>query len=326
MFKEFGEFLAFIFKGLGKLLLWLLVRLGLWVPLAFSVLFFLVLAITGTEYASVSGLFVFGLIVTTVLSLVATIAFAVKRKMKKLPENRNTQKQVVSKDKAKFVDKTEEMPVVDNSDGEVNAQVQSYAPPVQPYPIVQGVPPQSVTPTQSAFTVGGYPYAGQYNFQPYNVPPQPYNAQPYNAPPYVPPQPYSQAQYQQTGTNVPNGFTSQSANNDGGFSRDGMSARDNFSRDNGGFSRDNGGFGRDNFSRDSFGRNRDLPSRDSFSRDGFNREDSSRSQLRITPDEQPKIYRTRKDESVLIYEYSDRVEFYRKTASGLTFLYSEKKR
>ena len=155
MFKEFGEFLAFIFKGLGKLLLWLLVRLGLWVPLAFSVLFFLVLAITGTEYASVSGLFVFGLIVTTVLSLVATIAFAVKRKMKKLPENRNTQKQVVSKDKAKFVDKTEEMPVVDKNDDEVNAQVQSYAPPVQPYPIVQGAPPQSVTPTQSAFTVGG---------------------------------------------------------------------------------------------------------------------------------------------------------------------------
>ena len=88
MFKEFGEFLAFIFKGLGKLLLWLLVRLGLWVPLAFSVLFFLVIAITGTEYASVSGLFVFGLIVTTVLSVVATVVFTIKHKIKKLPENR----------------------------------------------------------------------------------------------------------------------------------------------------------------------------------------------------------------------------------------------
>lgn len=333
MFKEFGEFLAFIFKGLGKLLLWLLVRLGLWVPLAFSVLFFLVIAITGTEYASVSGLFVFGLIVTTVLSVVATIAFTIKHKIKKIPENRNTQKQLVAKDKAKFVDKTEETPVTAQNDVvEQNQQMpqqQPYVAPAQPYPNIQGFQPaQNVTPAQPAFTVGGYPYAGQYNFQPYN-------AQPYNQPS----QSYAQ---QQTNTNVPGGFANQPNVNDGGFNRDnGLTARD-FSRDNGGFSRDNNGFSRDNsgFSRDNNGFSRDNSgfSRDNngFSRDnngfgrdnnGFSRDEiSSRSQFRITSDEQPRIYRTRKDESVLVYEYSDRVEFYRKTPSGLTFLYSEKKR
>jgi hypothetical protein len=269
---------------------------------------------------------VFGLIVTTVLSLVATIAFTIKHKIKKLPENRNTQKQLVAKDKAKFVDKTEETPVTAQNDVvEQNQQMpqqQPYVAPAQPYPNIQGFQPaQNVTPIQPAFTVGGYPYAGQYNFQPYN-------AQPYNQPS----QSYAQ---QQTNTNVPGGFANQPNVNDGGFNRDnGLTARD-FSRDNGGFSRDNNGFSRDNsgFSRDNngFGRDNNGFSRDNngFGRDnnGFSRDDiSSRSQFRITPDEQPRIYRTRKDESVLVYEYSDRVEFYRKTPSGLTFLYSEKKR
>ena len=39
----------------------------------------------------------------------------------------------------------------------------------------------------------------------------------------------------------------------------------------------------------------------------------------------PKIFRTRKDPSILVYDYPDRVEFYRKTANGLTFLYKENK-
>ena len=38
--------------------------------------------------------------------------------------------------------------------------------------------------------------------------------------------------------------------------------------------------------------------------------------LRIHADEKPMIFRTRMDPTLLIYEYSDRLEFYRKTADG----------
>lgn len=48
--------------------------------------------------------------------------------------------------------------------------------------------------------------------------------------------------------------------------------------------------------------------------------------MRIAADaEKPRIFRTRMDESMLIYEYTDRLEFYKNTPGGLVLMSSEYK-
>ena len=124
-----------------------------------------------------------------------------------------------------------------------------------------------------------------------------------------------------------------SFNNDNGFSRN-----DGFSRDgNNGFGSDNG-FSRDggsDFNRDN-GSSREGGS--DFSRGGFGGSGtgdfSGQSYSRGSTDgiifpsavpEKPAIFRTRMDPNMLIYEYSDRLEFYKITDNGPILLSSEYK-
>ena len=43
------------------------------------------------------------------------------------------------------------------------------------------------------------------------------------------------------------------------------------------------------------------------------------------PNEMPRIFATRKDPTVFIYEYSNRLDFYKRTRSGMIYMYSEYK-
>lgn len=87
MLKEAGEFLAFIFGNLFKGIWFLIRKAGLWIPLAFTVLFFVILGVTRTPFSTLKGIFIAGLVVTAVIGVAFGVAANAKKLIsKKLPE------------------------------------------------------------------------------------------------------------------------------------------------------------------------------------------------------------------------------------------------
>lgn len=66
-------------SGISKLIKILFFRLGLWVPIAYSLLFLLVMLVTKTPLSSVSALFWIGLIVSLVFGVSSAILFKIKK-------------------------------------------------------------------------------------------------------------------------------------------------------------------------------------------------------------------------------------------------------
>ena len=63
-----GKFILRIFDGIAKVLAFVLISLGLWLPAAFTVGFFITCGVTNTAFAGLTeGLFWGGLAVTAVL-------------------------------------------------------------------------------------------------------------------------------------------------------------------------------------------------------------------------------------------------------------------
>lgn len=79
-------------KLIVKILKLLLLRLGLWIPIAFSLLFLLVILISGTAFSDVSALFTVGLIVTAVFGITSSIALSLKRKEKRKAKSERTKR------------------------------------------------------------------------------------------------------------------------------------------------------------------------------------------------------------------------------------------
>ena len=73
------KILSAIFGALAKAVSWLLIKLGMWVPTLYSLLFLIVAAVTKTELSSVAGIYLVGLVVTVAFALVFAFLLAFKR-------------------------------------------------------------------------------------------------------------------------------------------------------------------------------------------------------------------------------------------------------
>ncbi len=371
--KVAGSFFGWLGHGLLKILKFLLFRLGLWVPAAYSLLFVIVTAVTRTSFSSVWGVYVFGLCVTCVFAVALACLSFMHRADKKKSAGEGRSAGYVKE----MTENSDRVQFVEGAQGGINPPTGQYVPNMPPQnpgyvqpdpnaPAAQGQPYRQPYPQNPGYgQPQGYPGYGQYAPQPQSAP-QPYGQQPY--------QPQQQYAPQPTADRVQNGFDraynggygddfnrgnasgndfSRSFDRSGGSDRtldgkteffsynvdrepsrpeytggdpgflsyyperdaensrradsfdDGRSA-DDFSRRDRGFS-DDRDFSRDDFPGSSardFGRN-----------DRGNTDDVTASFPRTAP-EKPAIFRTRMDPNMLIYEYSDRLEFYKVTASG----------
>ena len=380
--KGAGSFFGWLGHGLLKVLKFLLFRLGLWVPAAYSLLFVIVAAVTRTAFSSVWGVYVFGLCVTCVFAVaLACLGFIHRADKKKAGEGRSAgyvKEMTENQNNVQFVE---------GAQGDGNqASAPAAAPPQgQPYP---GQPaPQQPYQAAPQQPYQGQPYPGQTYAQPYQAPQNGGYAQPYPqaapyAQPYQPQQPQQPQQPAQTdynrdynrdygrgfGGNASGGETTidgkpgffsynvdrepkkpEYTGGDPGFlsyypERDAENVRrtaafdtgeeptDDFARRDRDFTRDNdfsrsnrGDFGRadeftrgDTTNRGDFGRSETRGfggSTDGFTRGGRG-EESAAAPFPTAVPEKPAIFRTRMDPNMLIYEYSDRLEFYKITAQG----------
>ncbi len=303
MFTALKILLAAVLKKVG----WVIRKLGLWVPLTFCAIFLLTILFTRTPFSSVKGMFFVGLIVTTAVGLGMSIFLFMRRVDKKIvarkrtlpPEKKSEGKLARLVKRKKGKDEEQEKTPELNAFGASAQPIMptypmGYMPtyPVQMYPQMM----QPMQPMQQPM---------QYPIQPTYAQPQPQPRQEYR--PYVPTQMQSNGFYRYPSVDarlepapvaqpksdefIPYPSTDR-ANN--------YSARDYTPP------RYDEQFGSERRERETRDYGSGLGGRDRLSFD--------------VTGEQPKIYRTRMDESVLIYEYADRIEFYRTSPEGKTLL------
>ncbi len=337
-----------------RILKFLLFKLWLWVPVAYSLLFVIVVAVTRTAFSSVWGIYVIGLCVTLVLA----IAFACtnfarrigKNKVEKGRSSSYAKEMNTNRDKAQFiagVDGDNSTPTITRSAPQDQPQSQqpqqSQQPNNQPYAQQPYNQQQSQQPQNGNFgnnTNGSETSTSATSqFYGYNIDRGPQRHEYTGGDPgffsYYPER--DAANNRNTDSFVNNDFSRNNGSN--GFGRDGFnSSSDNgFNRDGFNSSSDSG-FSRDGFNSSSDnGFNRDGGS--DFSRSGFDgsgfgdfsRQSYSRGSggdsivFPSAVPEKPAIFRTRMDPNMLIYEYSDRLEFYKITDNGPILLSSEYK-
>lgn len=324
--KSIISFLTFIVEGIARAVVFLLSTLGLWIPALFCALFFLVCAITVTPFADVAGIFYVGLALSMLLSIGISVAQVLKKKdIKRLSRSADKPKKLKKK-------KGEEQ----------QAPQSDFAQPNMIYPN-DGYQPQPGYPQP------GYPYQPQpgYSYQPYGYqtqypsypqpgyqppyqPQQPYPAQPtYPQQPYQPQQnyqpqqPYSQPQqnYQpQQPYSQPQSYPQRQNDMQGGGNNFASYQSDENKQDSGSaYEQAKKSMNREFFGYDSPGKKDDTPSYNDLKpkESAFN-----------TFNEQPLgVYRTRVDPDVVIYEYADRIEYYRRNdRGGLDYVRTQSKR
>ena len=291
--KAIISFLTFIVEGIARAVVFLLSTLGLWIPALFCLLFVIICAVTQTAFAEVSGIFFVGLALSVVLALSITVARVLRKREKKHLEKNGMAPRSLKRKKDKNKSKSDNPP-----------QSQFISP-----NIVQPNVPSGYAPVmQQGYYPYGY-YGGGYSQQPYGAPPAPgYNAQPgynnaqhgYNAQPG-----YNNA----SGYNAPSGYNNAQPGYNGYHSDAGA---------------DNGG-GRE--TGESMFEQAKRSMRAEFA--GYN---PPSPQQDVTPSDDARekplgIFRTRSDPSILIYEYADRLDFWRRTdGGGLEYVRTETKR
>ena len=317
--KSIISFLTFIVEGIARAVVFLLSTLGLWIPALFCALFFLVCAITVTPFADVAGIFYVGLALSMLLSIGISVAQVLKKKdIKRLSRSADKPKKLKKK-------KGEEQ----------QAPQSDFAQPNMIYPN-DGYQPQPGYPQP------GYPYQPQpgYSYQPYGYqtqypsypqpgyqppyqPQQPYPAQPtYPQQPYQPQQNYQPQQpYSQPQQNYqPQSYPQRQNDMQGGGNNFASYQSDENKQDSGSaYEQAKKSMNREFFGYDSPGKKDDTPSYNDLKpkESAFN-----------TFNEQPLgVYRTRVDPDVVIYEYADRIEYYRRNdRGGLDYVRTQSKR
>ncbi len=328
--KALVSFLSFLGRGAAKLIAWLLFKLGLWVPAVFSLLFVLVVLVTGTSFKDVLSIYLFCLIATVIFAIAVNVLLFFRRIDKRAAEKKRATAFI--SDTKPSEDK--KVAFVEGAN-DTDVRIQS-AEPTQKSDFTGGkpedkplFPADNVNPdlNRSANNGGFYPSntangAGGNNY--YN--PNTDNRSAANGGYYTP--------------NTANG-----AGGDNYYNPN----TDNRPAANGGYYSSNtaNGAGGDNYyNPNTDNRNTDKgryytaevkDGGDAASTNGFlpynvplrHEEDERRfsdesrgdslygnNSFRIHAEEKPMIFRTRMDSTLLIYEYSDRLEFYRKTPDG----------
>ena len=299
--KALVSFLSFLGRGAAKLIAWLLFKLGLWVPAVFSLLFVLVVLVTGTSFKDVLSIYLFCLIATVIFAIAVNVLLFFRRIDKRAAEKKRA---------TAFISDTKpsEDKKVAFVEGANDTDVR-----IQP-----------AEPTQKSDFTGGKP-EDKPLFPTDNVNPD-LNRSAANGGYYTP--------------NTANGAVGNNYYNPN---------TDNRSAANGGYyppNTANGAGGDRYYPSDTDNRNTDKgryytaevkDGGDAASTNGFlpynvplrHEEDERRfsdesrgdslygnNSFRIHAEEKPMIFRTRMDSTLLIYEYSDRLEFYRKTLDG----------
>ena len=289
--KAIISFLTFIVEGIARAVVFLLSTLGLWIPALFCLLFVIICAVTQTAFAEVSGIFFVGLALSVVLALSITVARVLRKREKKHLEKNGMAPRSLKRKKDKNKSKSDNPP-----------QSQFISP-----NIVQPNVPSGYAPVmQQGYYPYGY-YGGGYSQQPYGAPPAPgYKAQPgyNNAPGYNAQPGYNNApgyNAQPGYNNAPgyNGYHSDAGADNGGGRETGESMFEQAKR---------------SMRAEFAGYNPPSPQQD------------------VTPSDDARekplgIFRTRSDPSILIYEYADRLDFWRRTdGGGLEYVRTETKR
>ena len=299
--KALVSFLSFLGRGAAKLIAWLLFKLGLWVPAVFSLLFVLVVLVTGTSFKDVLSIYLFCLIATVIFAIAVNVLLFFRRIDKRAAEKKRA---------TAFISDTK--PSEDKKVAFVEGANDT------------DVRIQSAEPTQKSDFTGGKP-EDKPLFPADNVNPD-------------------------LNRSANNGgfYPSNTANGAGGNNYYNPNT-DNRPAANGGYytpNTANGAVGNNYYNPNTDNRNTDKgryytaevkDGGDAASTNGFlpynvplNHEEDERrfsdesrgdslygnDSFRIHAEEKPMIFRTRMDSTLLIYEYSDRLEFYRKTLDG----------
>ena len=326
--KAIISFLTFIVEGIARAVVFLLSTLGLWIPALFCLLFVIICAVTQTAFAEVSGIFFVGLALSVVLALSITVARVLRKREKKYLEKNGMAPRSLKRKKDKNKSKSDNPP-----------QSQFISP-----NIVQPNVPSGYAPVmQQGYYPYGY-YGGGYSQQPYGAPPAPgYNAQPgyNNAPGYNTQPGYNNAPgyNAQPGYNNAPGYNAQPGyNNAPGYNAQpgynnvpGYNAPSGYNNAQHGYNGYHSDAGADNGGGRETGESMFEQAKRSMRAEfaGYN---PPSPQQDVTPSDDARekplgIFRTRSDPSILIYEYADRLDFWRRTdGGGLEYVRTETKR
>ena len=326
--KAIISFLTFIVEGIARAVVFLLSTLGLWIPALFCLLFVIICAVTQTAFAEVSGIFFVGLALSVVLALSITVARVLRKREKKHLEKNGMAPRSLKRKKDKNKSKSDNPP-----------QSQFISP-----NIVQPNVPSGYAPVmQQGYYPYGY-YGGGYSQQPYGAPPAPgYNAQPgyNNAPGYNAQPGYNNASgyNAQPGYNNASGYNAQPGyNNAPGYNAQpgynnasGYNAPSGYNNAQPGYNGYHSDAGADNGGGRETGESMFEQAKRSMRAEfaGYN---PPSPQQDVTPSDDARekplgIFRTRSDPSILIYEYADRLDFWRRTdGGGLEYVRTETKR
>ncbi len=330
------SFITFIVEGLAKAVVFLMSTLGLWIPALFCLLFLIVCAVTQTAFAEVAGIFYVGLALSCLVSLAIMVYQVLRSREKKHLEKNGIAPKSLKKEKKKR-EKNQPAPdtrFITPNTVEPYAQ-QNYPPQGYAHPGYQqqNYPPQGYA--QPGYTQQNYPPQGyaQPGYTQQNYPPQGYAHPGYTQQNY-PPQGYAHPGYQQQ--NYPPQGYAQPQNTDygsgpGNYVREGAYGARVESLPGGNF----GGYvppsspgKEEKAGEESLFEQAKRSMRAEFA--GYNPPSAAESQYSGGADYDEKpigVFRTRSDPRILIYEYADRYDFWRRNdAGGMDYVRTETKR